>query len=193
MKNNSDHAKFSTSVAIRIVRNLPGPIERIWQYLIDPEKRRRWFAGGPIELRVGGEIELLFNHKTVLPAETSTALYADHHNGGKIMAGTVLRYEPPRVLSYTLGENSDVIFELIPQDDDVLFILTQLRRDHLCDRDCTTDPAPISGEADFTRAPRHRLLRSELRLVRKLGRRAIGAAMGEGVATRDIDGGGGSA
>ncbi len=40
------------------------------------------------------------------------------------MSGTILRCEPPHMLSYTFGENSDVTFELIPQDDKVLLILT---------------------------------------------------------------------
>ena len=44
------------------------------------------------------------------------------------MPGTILRCEPPRVLSYTFDDNSDVTFELIPQDEKVLLILTHRSR-----------------------------------------------------------------
>ena len=60
MKTNDQYGKFTTPAEVRIVRTLPGPIERIWEYLTDPEKRSRWFAGGPMELHVGGKVELFF-------------------------------------------------------------------------------------------------------------------------------------
>ena len=53
MKNNDDFGAFTGPAEIRLVRTLPGPIERVWEYLTDPEKRARWFAGGPMEPRVG--------------------------------------------------------------------------------------------------------------------------------------------
>lgn len=128
MKHNDDRAQFPAPGEIRIMRTLPGPIERIWTYLTDPEKRRRWFAGGPMELRAGGKMELVFQHKNISPTETPPAGHACHHDGAESMPGTVLRCEPPRVLSYTFGGNSDVTFELIPQDDKVLLILTHRSR-----------------------------------------------------------------
>jgi len=124
MKTNDAPGQFSAPGEVRIMRTLPGPIERIWTYLTDPDKRSRWFAGGPMELRVGGKMQLFFQHKNISPTETPPAEHACKHNGGKSMSGTILRCEPPRVLSYTFGENSDVTFELIPQDDQVLLILT---------------------------------------------------------------------
>ena len=128
MKPNDEYGQFTAPGEVRIMRTLPGPIERIWTYLTDPEKRSRWFAGGPMELRAGGKMDLFFQHKNISPTETPPAEHACKHNGGKHMAGTILRCEPPRVLSYTFGENSDVTFELIPQDDMVLMILTHRSR-----------------------------------------------------------------
>ena len=81
-----------------------------------------------MELRVGGKVELFFQHKNIAPDETPPEQYAKVHNEGFKMPGTILRCEPPRVLSYTFGENSDVTFELIPQDDKVLLILTHRSR-----------------------------------------------------------------
>ena len=128
MKNNHDHGQFTASGEVRLMRTLPGPIERIWAYLTDPEKRRRWFAGGPMELRVGGKVELFFQHKIIAPEETPPAQYAAMHHEGFTMPGTILRCEPPRVLSYTFDDNSGVTFELIPQDSTVLLILTHRAR-----------------------------------------------------------------
>src|ERR1700754_4404022 len=113
MKNNQDYAQFPSPGEIRIMRTLPGPIERVWTYLTDPEKRSRWFAGGAMELRAGGKVELLVQHKNISPTETPPADAACYHHTGKSVAGTVLRCEPPRVLSYTFGDSSDVTFELI--------------------------------------------------------------------------------
>lgn len=128
MKTNDDYAQFPAPGEIRIVRTLPGPIERLWSYLTDPEKRSRWFAGGPMELRSGGKMELFFQHKNISPTETPPAEHTCHHEGGESMPGTILRCEPPRLLSYTFGENSDVTFELIPQGSQVLLILTHRSR-----------------------------------------------------------------
>ena len=50
---------------VRFERLLPGPIERIWAYLTDSEKRGRWLASGAMELREGGRVTLEFKHKTL--------------------------------------------------------------------------------------------------------------------------------
>ena len=34
---------------LRIQRLLPGPIERVWSYLVDSELRKLWFAEGEFE------------------------------------------------------------------------------------------------------------------------------------------------
>ena len=129
MKSNNDELGNSPAPGeVRLMRTLPGPIERIWTYLTDPEKRSRWFAGGPMELRAGGKVELLFQHKNIAPDETPPEKMKHVQDPGFTMPGTILRCEPPRVLSYTFDDNSDVTFELIPQDDKVLLILTHRSR-----------------------------------------------------------------
>jgi uncharacterized protein YndB with AHSA1/START domain len=47
---------------VRFERVLPGPIERVWSYLTDSEKRGKWLASGPMELRVGGRVDLKFHN-----------------------------------------------------------------------------------------------------------------------------------
>jgi len=122
---NDSYAEFPVRGELRIVRLLPGPIERIWEFLTDPEKRSRWFAGGVTEPRAGGKIEFVMHHSKLSPGETPPEKYAQVHEPGVTFEGRVLRYEPPRVLSYTFGdEESQVTFELTPQGDQVLLVVT---------------------------------------------------------------------
>ena len=126
MKINDEPGKFTGPAEVRLVRTLPGPIERIWEYLTDPEKRARWFAGGPMELRVGGKMRFEFRHKDIAPGETPPEQYAKTHEGGRGFDGTVTRCEPPHLLAFTFGSDgeSEAIFELTPQGKDVLLVLT---------------------------------------------------------------------
>jgi uncharacterized protein YndB with AHSA1/START domain len=128
MKTNDQYGKFTSRGEVRILRTLPGPIERVWAYLTDPDKRARWFAGGPMEPRVGGKMELFFRHANIAPNEIPPEKMKQVHEQGFTMPGTILRWEPPHVLSYTFDEDSDVTFELTPQGKEVLLVLTHRAR-----------------------------------------------------------------
>ena len=126
MKANDQNGKFTGPAEVRIVRTLPGPIERVWEYLTDPAKRARWFAGGPMEQRAGGKLRLEFRHVNIAPNETPPEQYKDKHYKGHSFEGIVTRCEPPRLLAFTFGEEreSEATFELTPQGKDVLLVLT---------------------------------------------------------------------
>lgn len=126
MNGNEQPGKFHGPAEVRIVRLLPGPIERVWDYLTDPEKRSRWFAGGPMELRPGGKVRLDFRHKNLAPDETPPEEHRQHHDPGHSMLGTVTRCEPPRLLAFTMGSDgeSEATFELTPQGGSVRLVLT---------------------------------------------------------------------
>ena len=128
MKANDQHGKFTGPAEVRLVRTLPGPIERVWEYLTDPEKRSRWFAGGPMELRKGGKLTFHFRHKNLAPDETPPEEHKCHHDPSDSMDGVVTRFEPPRVLAFTFGADSDATFELTPQGEDVLLVVTHRAR-----------------------------------------------------------------
>lgn len=113
------------SETFRIERLLPGPIERVWGYLTDREKRRKWFGGGPMELRTAGRVELQFRFSE-LSSETTPADQADACE----VAGWVTQCEPPRLLSYTWGiepDASEVSFELEERGQQVLLVITHRR------------------------------------------------------------------
>jgi uncharacterized protein YndB with AHSA1/START domain len=124
----SDYGVVPEPGTVRLERLLPGPIERIWAYLTEPEKRAKWLAGGPMELRVGGAVELRFHHAD-LSAEKVVPERYKRMEGGHTMSGHVTRCEPPRLLAYTWGSptDSEVTFELTPQGADVLLVVTHRR------------------------------------------------------------------
>jgi uncharacterized protein YndB with AHSA1/START domain len=124
MKINEQPGKFTTPAEVRLVRTLPGPIERVWEYLTDPEKRARWFAGGAMEPKPGGKVELFFKHKNIAPDETPPEKMKHVQDPGFAMPATILRWEPPHVLSYTFDEDSEVTFELTAQGKNVQLVLT---------------------------------------------------------------------
>jgi uncharacterized protein YndB with AHSA1/START domain len=115
---------------VRFERVLPGPIDRVWQFLTDPEKRARWFAGGPLELRLNGRIELRFDHSNIT-SEPLPEEYAKMKDGGYVSVGHITQLDAPRLLAYTWwedqGDNSEIIFELNEQGDSVLLVLIHRR------------------------------------------------------------------
>jgi uncharacterized protein YndB with AHSA1/START domain len=126
MKPNEQLGNFTGPGEVRLVRTLPGPIERVWSYLVDPEKRARWFAGGPMELRPGGQVAFHVYHKNLAPDETPPAEHRESHDGRRTMNGTVTRCEPPRVLAFTFDHygKSEATFELTAQGNNVRLVLT---------------------------------------------------------------------
>lgn len=127
----TDYGTFAERGTIVFRRVLPGPVERVWAYLTESDKRGQWLATGEMELEVGGRVELKFCHANLSPvAEEIPAKYEELADGAAF-TGRVTRCEPPRVLAYTWaeswGEDSEVTFELTPRGDDVLLQLTHRR------------------------------------------------------------------
>lgn len=128
----SDFGSIVGDGAVRFERLLPGPIERVWSYLTQSERRGTWLAPGEMELRVGGRVELRFRHADLSPASREpTPERFKRYEEGHAMYGRITHFDPPRLLSYTWGGDSDedsvVTFELVPQGEDVLLILTHRR------------------------------------------------------------------
>lgn len=115
---------------LRFERLLPGPIERVWAYLTESDKRGKWLARGQMELEVGGRVELRFLHRELTPhAEPVPEKYCALENGMGFVA-QVTRCEPPRLLahSWPAGDAmSEVTYELIPRGTQVLLVLTHRR------------------------------------------------------------------
>ncbi len=50
----NDYATRIAPDAIRLERLLPGPIERVWAFLTESDKRARWLAAGDVEALLAG-------------------------------------------------------------------------------------------------------------------------------------------
>ena len=127
----ADFGTLLESGVVRFERLLPGPIERVWAYLTEPEKRARWLAGGEMELRVGGRVELHFRHADLSPIAAKTPERFAASAETSSVQGSVTVCEPPRRLGFTWGEGrdrwSEVTFELEGVDDAVHLTVTHRR------------------------------------------------------------------
>ena len=107
---------------IQFVRLLPGPIEKIWAYLWESEKRGQWFAKGPMPTVPGENFEMRFKHSELSPnqAEPPERMKEMDANG-HTSRNTLLVYEPPHVLAFTFGPEknvqSEVEFRLAEEGD----------------------------------------------------------------------------
>ena len=125
-----DHGVFNNGI-LRFERMLPGPAERVWEYLTKSDKKGKWLAGGDVEPQMGGRVVLAFRHKELAEQDDPVPDRHKEYKNGEEMYGEVTRWDPPRLLSYTWdgepGEESEVTFELVPKGNDVLLILTHRR------------------------------------------------------------------
>jgi uncharacterized protein YndB with AHSA1/START domain len=117
---------------VRFKRLVPGPVERVWQYLTESEKRRTWFAAGELEPRVGGSLELRFDNSNVTDDQTPPPERFSKYAGVHISQHTITRFEPPRLLAFTWssgidGGPSEVLIELTPKGGQVELVLTHSR------------------------------------------------------------------
>jgi uncharacterized protein YndB with AHSA1/START domain len=109
---------------LTIRRVLPGPIERVWAYLTDSEMRRRWLAAGPMDLKVGGEFELVWrNDELTDPPRQRPPGFDEEHR----MASRITELDPPRKLAFTWANSGDVSFELEPRGNEVLLTVIHRR------------------------------------------------------------------
>lgn len=124
----SEYGERLDKSTVRFERLLPGPIERVWNYLVDGEKRAQWLCGGAAETKVGGHIALRFNNASLSGPDDiePPAKYGDVA-GPVTFSGTVTRYEPPTAFAHTWefhDEASEVCYELEERGDKVRLVLT---------------------------------------------------------------------
>ena len=111
----NDDGQLGKAPMVRFERLLPGPIERVWEYLVNPARLPGWFGEATMEPRAGGAVRMMTGH----------------------VRGIVTVWNPPRRPTYTWnvfgpGEaessypESNVSFDLEPQGNEVLLVLTHL-------------------------------------------------------------------
>ena len=88
----SDYAVLDSRDTVRLQRLLPGPIERVWQYLTDSELRRKWLASGDMPAEAGAGFELTWrNDELTDPPGAKPEGFGPEHR----MHSTITVYEPP--------------------------------------------------------------------------------------------------
>jgi uncharacterized protein YndB with AHSA1/START domain len=109
---------------IRFERRLRCPLQEVWAWITESDKRGQWLATGEMELVEGGRVSLHFRHNDLssLPG-TPPDKYKELTNGHSF-TGTILRINPPHLLTFTWEGGSEVTFELTESGDHVLLILT---------------------------------------------------------------------
>jgi uncharacterized protein YndB with AHSA1/START domain len=122
----SGYGELIDKTTLRIERILPGPIERVWAYLVESDKRAQWLGAGAMELRKDGKAAFVFDHRN-LTDEEPPAKYKEL-SCGVAFEGRVLAVEPPLLLRFTWPEASgawsEVEIRLAPQGEEVVFTLT---------------------------------------------------------------------
>lgn len=106
------YGKITAPGALLFERLLPGPIDKVWNYLTDSEKRGKWLAKGEMQLFEGGNVTLEFLHSELSPATEEIPDKYKKMEHGHTMTGKVLKYNPPHLLSFTWGDQSEVTFNL---------------------------------------------------------------------------------
>jgi uncharacterized protein YndB with AHSA1/START domain len=109
---------------LKIQRLLPGPIERVWAYLTESDKRRKWLAAGKMEMKVGAPFEFVWrNDELTDPPGERPAGFGDEHR----MQSRITELDPPRKLSFAWEGSGDVSIELEAKGKDVLLTLVHRR------------------------------------------------------------------
>jgi len=107
-------AEMSKVACVTFQRLLPGPLDKVWSYLTDPQLLPEWFGPGTIEARPGGAVRLMDGH----------------------IRGIVTQCRPPHLLIYSWNvftpgqEVSDypesyLQLELKPQEDGQVLLRLQ--------------------------------------------------------------------
>jgi uncharacterized protein YndB with AHSA1/START domain len=109
---------------VKLERLLPGPIERVWAYITESDKRAKWLCAGEFDLRVGGKVTLEFDNSR-LSGEQNPPGREAHVSGG-----VITRLQAPRLLAHTWewkGADTEVTYELTPRGKEVLLTIVHRR------------------------------------------------------------------
>lgn len=127
----SNYGEQLDATTVRFERLLPGPIERVWSYLVDSDKRAKWLCGGETDASVGGNVDMHFHN-----ASLSNKADIERPEKYKDMpekvqfSGTVTQYDAPRVLAHTWifdDQTTEVRYDLEERGDKVRLVLTHTR------------------------------------------------------------------
>lgn len=126
----NDHAApdaygvLTEPATLTLRRLLPGPVERVWDYLTQSELRRQWLAAGVMDLAVGAPFELVWRNDELTdpPGARPEGMGAEHR-----MQSRITEVDPPRRLAFAFGGAGEVTITLDPVGPEVLLTLVHRR------------------------------------------------------------------
>jgi len=114
-----------TPAELRFERHIAAPVATVWRYLVEPELRARWFMGGETDPRVGGEMEMIFDHGRLSDQPVPTPQKYQAHVGSR-WAETITKIDPPHLIafSWSQGKAGEVTIELSEAEGGTRLVLT---------------------------------------------------------------------
>lgn len=116
--------RITTSELI-LERWLEAPVERVWQFIVDPGLRARWFMAGPSDLRPGGSLGLRMDHERLSDKAVPTP-HRYRTSAGHSWSESILAFEPPHRIVFTWedGAAGKVEIRLLEENEGTRLILT---------------------------------------------------------------------
>jgi uncharacterized protein YndB with AHSA1/START domain len=103
-------------------RLLPGPIERVWSYLVESDLRRKWLAAGGFGMTTGAPVEFVWrNDELNNPPSKRPAGFPEEQR----MQGRVVAINPPRELVIAWNGFGETSYVMEQQGSQVLLVTTQ--------------------------------------------------------------------
>jgi len=104
---------------LRMERLLDAPMDRVWQFLVDPALRATWLMGGPTDLRPGGHIGFTMLHDNLSDDPSVEVPERYRKNIGHSWSEEIVRVDPPRLLAFKWdgGKSGEVEFTLTSEGD----------------------------------------------------------------------------
>lgn len=123
----STHASFKAPGEIQFERLFPGSVEELWEYLSKSEKRAEWLASGEMPLQEGAYFTLHFEHSRLSKQKDPVPEKFRKYENGDDMPSRLIELNVPSRLKISWSGGSEVLFELVPKEDNTQLILTHSR------------------------------------------------------------------
>jgi len=108
---------------LTIQRVLPGPIERVWDYLTKSDLRRQWLAAGDMAMAVGAPFEFVWRNDELENAGKRPDGFSEEHR----LESRITELDPPHRIGFEWGASGGVTIQLEEQSGNVLLTLIHRR------------------------------------------------------------------
>jgi uncharacterized protein YndB with AHSA1/START domain len=109
------------ATTLRIQRLLPGPVERVWDYLTESDLRRTWFAAGEMTMAVDAPFDLVWRNDELTDPPGKRPVGSSP--GENRMRTRIIELDPPHKLTIAWGAEGSVTFELERHGRDVMLTI----------------------------------------------------------------------